>query len=267
MRSINPFSLRLRQVGFTLIELLVAMSVLFGVTLLVTSLISNVTTTTKLSTETINADSVSRLFFDRLGNDIANMVVRDDVDYFFYKDGGNDLLGFYVNLAATAGATPVSRVYYGWPTGSTELSRAVNSLGGSWTTGIYRTAPTLSSGGSFPLPVPADLQSFGKEIIRFEYGFLTQGPGGLRFDANNTGIGINDIRGIVVAIAVLDEDVQAFVGTAGVDAVAGILGDATSADIVGPWRQALTTAQAGGGLAGSAASNVRIYQRVYLLPR
>lgn len=92
--------------GFSLIEILVAMTVLSILALMLSEMTRSTQRTTEQSSRGIDAATQARTLFDRIGEDIANMVVRDDIDYVFqnvdttssYED--TDLLRFVTQLPA-----------------------------------------------------------------------------------------------------------------------------------------------------------------------
>ena len=88
--------------GFTLVEMLVSVAVLVILVLLISQLFNSATATATMSRSHIDADEAARRVFDRMGNDLAAMVRRSDVNYIFYKQpsagsgqSGNDAMFFY----------------------------------------------------------------------------------------------------------------------------------------------------------------------------
>lgn len=283
--SHHAFLRRLRQhqgiIGFTLVELLVAMSVLIAITLMITTLVSNVSRTVELGGRAIDSDAIARSFFTRLGQDIDNMLLRKDINYSFLKDTSNDTVAFLANLDnGNSTVRPVSIVSY--EHFGSEMQRATISAipssgsgSGGWTAPIFPSAtPTLDSdtddlSNGVTLGT-GDFQSFGKEIIRFEYSFLvSDSASGVRAQADVPAgdDAISQLKGIVVAIAVMDPNVLGTLSDANRVILANALNDSDSgssggatADIVSLWHGNLR------GLPGNlanAAAGVRLYQRVY----
>ena len=99
--------------AFTLIELLVSMSVLALLLALVVQMIDSAMALSANSTKQLDADSQARLVFDRMAVDFAQIVKRQDVDYYLHKnDTGtfpatNDQIAFY---SETSGYYPSNTV-------------------------------------------------------------------------------------------------------------------------------------------------------------
>lgn len=275
-RSAPPRWLRAAR-GFTLVELLVAMSVLTGITLLITILVSNVTKTVELGKRSIDSDAIARSFFNRLSRDIDNMLIRKDINYGFHKQNAkqDDLLSFLTTSKGTGGSTrPISVISY--ERFNREMQRcsrsAIVGTGTSWNAPIFVSgAPALDlddaallvNDSAFTI-ANSDYQSFGGEIIRFEYSFLLEdSTAGVVLDSAPPA-SIPEIKGVSVAIAVLDPNIYNTLSGTEIDSLSSLLVDSdtlSSADIGSTWGQAL--AGTSGALA-KAAANVRVYQRVYL---
>ena len=78
--------------AFTLIELLVSIAVLAIIIVLVARLMSSATLAMSQSGKRMDSDSQVRIIFDRMANDFAAMVRRQDVDYIFAKQNSNDTM-------------------------------------------------------------------------------------------------------------------------------------------------------------------------------
>src|SRR3982074_3639173 len=95
--------------AFTLVELLVAVSILVLLTLTVALLFNAASNATTASNRHMEADAGARPVLDRLAIDIAQMVKRSDIDYFFKSPAypqmvsglvpGNDQLAFFSQVA------------------------------------------------------------------------------------------------------------------------------------------------------------------------
>src|SRR5215813_1228682 len=85
--------------AFTLIELLVSMGVLALLLVLVGRLMTSATLATTQSGKRMDSDSQVRIIFDRMANDFAAIVRRQDVDYIFAKQNGNDTMYFFSGAA------------------------------------------------------------------------------------------------------------------------------------------------------------------------
>jgi prepilin-type N-terminal cleavage/methylation domain-containing protein len=86
--------------GFTILEMLVAIAVLVLMITLVAQLTGSATALITYSRKHMDADTQARQIFDRMANDFAKIVNRNDVDCLIYKENGaasgaNDKLFFY----------------------------------------------------------------------------------------------------------------------------------------------------------------------------
>lgn len=92
--------------------MLVSLAVLALLVAMVTQLMNSATATTANSRRHMDADSQARMIFDRMGNDFANMVKRNDVDCIFFKNipsgtsGVNDAFFFYSEAPAYHDSAP-----------------------------------------------------------------------------------------------------------------------------------------------------------------
>lgn len=117
---------RWRAGGFTLAELLVSVGVLALLILLFAQLLNSAATITTLGHKQMDADSQARQLLDRMAIDFAQMVKRDDVDYYVKSSAaaparralqpGNDQIAFYSTVPgyypSTGSQSPVSLVAY-----------------------------------------------------------------------------------------------------------------------------------------------------------
>src|SRR5882757_11200917 len=85
--------------AFTLIELLVSIGILALLVVLVSGLVNSATLATNQSGKRMDSDSQVRLIFDRMANDFSAIVRRQDVDYIFAKQNGNDTMYFFSEAA------------------------------------------------------------------------------------------------------------------------------------------------------------------------
>jgi prepilin-type N-terminal cleavage/methylation domain-containing protein len=125
-RGHNALNTRTPNNGFTLVELLVTIVVLALLVFFVTSLVNSAATITTLGNKRMDADSQARQLLDRMAIDFAQMMKRNDVDFFAKGTTapnsvggamtGNDQIAFFTQLPG----------YY--PTSSTMTSRSPVSL-------------------------------------------------------------------------------------------------------------------------------------------
>ena len=88
-----------RSKAFTLLELLVSMAVLAMLLVLVTKMIDGASATISRSGKHMDADTESRLLFNRMAGDIARALKRTDVDYSAFKQPAGTLGSQYNNAA------------------------------------------------------------------------------------------------------------------------------------------------------------------------
>ena len=84
-----------RAAGFTILELLVSVAVLALLVAVVSMIVGSASKVVKPSVQRMDSESQARLVFDRMANDFAKMVKRNDADYLFYSGAGNDAMFFY----------------------------------------------------------------------------------------------------------------------------------------------------------------------------
>ena len=188
------------RAGFTLVEILVAIVILALLTLAMAEIFGGASQIVSQSNKSVGALDAGEATLGQIGVDISRMVLRDDVDYDFTKQTGNDRLSFYArtvgyNASATSGTSPrpLSVVSYEMgvnPSNSSATSSQLNygmlqidsTWGGTLPSGA--SAFTLSAlvGGTQTqylnptlggdLPMPQSYTTLAQEIIRFEYCFL-----------------------------------------------------------------------------------------------
>ena len=174
MKSISFRPAPPRADGFTIVELIVSLTVLALVLVFTAQLINGTSRAIAAGSKRTDADSQSRLVFSRLGQDVARLVKRSDVDFSTFKQpdnpqagpdaqhGANDQLAFYSETGggytpaagASAGSfstltarAPLSVVAYQVAAepngGSTTLRRMAKALGwdpdpdGAWACPVY----------------------------------------------------------------------------------------------------------------------------------
>ncbi len=90
-----PQDFRLRACSsFTLVEMLTAIAVLALLIVLITQMTNSASSISDLSERHADASGEAAQVLDRIGNDVAAMLLRSDVDVIFNKQTGND--GFYL---------------------------------------------------------------------------------------------------------------------------------------------------------------------------
>ena len=125
--------------------------------------------------------------------------------------------------------------------------------------------------------VDADYRVLGDQVFRFEFCFLCNDPatGKVALHASLPDkVGLDDIKALVIAIAVLDTRGRANVTAAQLQVLHDGLRDYTDADTPGTapardiaaiWTDAVNNASYGAGVPNNIRAAVRVYQRYYYL--
>ena len=287
--------------GFTLPEMLFSMVVLALLVVLVAQLMSSATLLTNQSGKRMDSDNQVRAIFDRLASDFNSMVKRQDVDYIFAKQAGNDTMYFYSEAPAyfdssvSDGAkSSVSLVGYRvnssfqlerlsrgltWdggpapspspgsvvfltPSGSTTPDSA-STIAGNWAS-VVGSSPNYSDGSG------ADYHVVGDQVYRLEVTFLQ--TNGVLSNAVTSYNGLQNVSAIVVALGMLDTTSRVILLQNGQIPVAtgttmiGALPDSVDGTpTLQTWQAStyLTTS----GAPQAAASQLRVYERAFYLTR
>jgi prepilin-type N-terminal cleavage/methylation domain-containing protein len=119
---------KIRQVSrlaFTLVEMITAMAVLSLLLLIIFSIVGTTLKMTDMAGRGADSTIEAKQVLDRIGADISGMLVRPDIDQFYYKATGNDKMffysqpdGFFDPSVTTAGESPV--VFIGYRINSTD---------------------------------------------------------------------------------------------------------------------------------------------------
>lgn len=291
-----------RTKGFTVVEILVATAVLGLLVALITQLFSSANQTSAISRKRVDADSAARSALGIIANDFSKMVRRADVDVIFAKARGNDKTFFYSEspgyLPPAQAAERSTSSLVGYRIGSSfQLERLGKALpwAGSFLGFLHMRdatpAHSTTLAGAWPATIgdfpdyngtDDDYQTISKEVFRFELCLMDQS--GKYFlpntawqpwaDDNNDGIAnINEVRAIIVAIAVLDTNSGKLVSD--MSKLAEALPDPTDADLqasppklmAAAWKEKLNAPDFAtqAGIPVPAAAAVRVYQRVIYL--
>src|SRR5436190_11660926 len=142
--------------AFTLLELLFSIAFLRLLIVLVARIMSSATLATSQSTKQMDSNSQVRLIFERMANDFAGIIKRQDIDYIFAKQNGNDTMYFFSEAAkyfdtsvADSAKSSVSLVGYRINS-SFQLERLSRGL--TWD---GQVAPAPSSPGSIVFLTPS----------------------------------------------------------------------------------------------------------------
>jgi hypothetical protein len=288
--------------AFTLVELLVAVSILVLLTLTVARLFDAASSTTTRSNKHIEADAEARPVLDRLAIDIAQMVRRGEIDYYFKSPAapqvasglvpGNDQLAFFSQVAgyypSTGSQSPVSLVAYRINSDST--SQAFNKMerlgkGLVWNGVSSTSAPIVF----FPLQIssiwPAstnsapdpqnDYEVVGPTIFRFEYYYLLRNGSFSTTpwdtSAGHSSInGLQDVAALIVALASIDKRSIDLISNTQLSALAVNMPDYTTTmqpgDLLAQWQSAVNANAVTPPIPRVAVSAIRLYERYFYLP-
>jgi len=298
----KPSSFPVASDGFTLLEMLFSMGVLVMLVVLVAQLMSSAALVTNQSGKRMDSDSQVRAIFDRMARDFNSMVKRQDVDYIFAKQAGNDtmyfyseapayfdssvsdgaksslsLVGYHVNSSfqlerLSRGLTwdgvpapspsPGSMVFLTYPSGSTTPNSA-STIAGNWASAVG-SSPNYSDGSG------ADYHVVGDQVYRLEVTFLQ--TNGVLSNSVTSYNGLQNVSAIVVALGMLDTTSRVILLQNGQIPVAtgntmiGALSDSVDGTpTLQTWKAStyLTTS----GIPQAAAAQLRIYERAFYLAK
>jgi hypothetical protein len=288
--------------AFTLVELLVAVSILVFLTLTVARLFDAASSATTASNKHIEADAEARPVLDRFAIDIAQMVKRSEIDYFFKSPAspqvtsglvpGNDQLAFFSQVPgyypSTGSQSPLSLVAYRINSDST--SRAFNKMerlgkGLLWNGVSPTSAPIVflplqisslwpASTNSTPDP-QGDYEIIGPTVFRFEYYYLLKN-GSFSTTPWDTSTGhssingLQDVAAIIVGLAAIDKKSSELISSTQLSALAVNMPDYTATmhpgDLLGQWQSALDANGVTPPIPRVALSAIRLYERYFYLP-
>jgi prepilin-type N-terminal cleavage/methylation domain-containing protein len=266
--------------AFTLAEMLVSITVLSIIVLSISRLISNVEAFASLAGKRSNCAQQARFLLDRISVDFAQMLRRNDIDYFLktpvHPQPGNDQIAFFSMVPgyspSTISPSPISLVGYrisnqgnaerlgkglpwnGASSGGVPLVFLPQTIGGIWPAATNNDADT-------------DYEIAAPNVFRFEYfywlrtGMLSETPWDIGIGHTSTD-GMRDVVAVSMAIATIDSRTRLLISNAQLTSIATRLTDFTpSADpgtLATQWQEALTTLD---DVPASATAGIRIYQR------
>jgi hypothetical protein len=277
--------------AFTLAELLVTVVVLVLLVLLFTQLLDSAATITSLGHKQMDADAQARQLLDRMAIDFAQMVKRNDVDFFAKGTlapnsvggtmAGNDQIAFYSGIPgyypSTGSQSPVSLVAYrvNSLSGATAFNKLERLGKGLVWNGVSSTntpvvfmpltiAGTWSAATSSSLADPdGNYEIIGPQVFRLEYCYLLRATGSLSITPPSD---ISGIAAIVADIAVIDDKSKVLLTNTLITSLAGQLSDYAANMAPGQlrnnWQNTLNTNTT---LPRSALSGVRVYERFFYL--
>jgi hypothetical protein len=284
--------------GFTLAELVVSVGVLVVLVLLFTQLLNSTASITTLGHKQMDADSQARQILDRMAIDFAQLMKRNDLDFFAKNTvapnsvggpmdgtGGqtkNDRIAFYSSVPGyyppTGAQSPVSLVAYRVNSNSTNMERmgkglVWNGVDPSYTPVAFMPITIAASWAAATSSSTSDAayEVIGSQVFRFEYCYqLTDGSLSITPPLDGSShADLSQIAAIIVDIAVIDPKSRVLLTPAQIASLAAQLTDwpfNTSAQQPSYLRtQWQTTLNANTTLPRPALSGIRLYQRFFYL--
>jgi prepilin-type N-terminal cleavage/methylation domain-containing protein len=282
--------------GFTLVEMLVSVGVLVMLVVLVLQLMSSATVVTTLTGKRMDSDNQVRAIFDRMASDFSGLVKRQDADYIFAKQAGNDTMYFYSEAPAyfdssvgVAAKSSVSLVGYRvnasfqlerlsrgltWdgtaapspspgsmvfltPSGSSSPVSA-STIAGNWAS-LVGTSPSYSNGTG------ADYHVIGDQVYRLEVSFLQTNGTVVSYVTSYNGL--QSVSAIVVALGMLDTNSRAMLPSGIPVAMVNALPDSVDGTpTLQTWWEA-SNYLTNSGIPPAAAAQLRIYERAFYLQK
>ena len=294
--------MRKLNTAFTLAEMLVAVSVLVLLILIVARVFIATVSVITTSSKHMETDAQARPILDRLTIDIAQMVKRTEVDYYFKSPTssqtvsggtpGNDQLAFFAQVSgyypSTGSQSPISLVAY--RVNSDSSSQAFNKVerlgkGLLWNGVSTSNAPivflplqiaTIWPAATNSTPDPqSDYEIIGPQVFRFEYYYLLKNGNfsAVPWDiaAGHSSInGMQDVAGLIVAIAAIDKKSSTLVTSNQLTALAVNMADYGTTmqpgDLLAQWQSAIDQNNVAPPIPRVALSAIRMYERYFYLP-
>ena len=278
-----------RQDAFTLVEMLVALAVLAVLVVLMAQVLNQVSETISRATQHTQSDTEAEVIFDRMGDDIAQIINRSDVDSLFIgvstNSGNNDQMYFYSHGAgfSTNGtnSSPVTLISY------LVTNNALVRLGisKSWDDITFITPSNTETvfNGSSPLTNSGNSANYfhviGPSVFRMEIALLME-PGSTNANGTTNGNntyanigsgsnswhGLTNVSSIVVALGILDQTSRKLTTTQQLTNLAAAFPNATTNGgiPIGVWS---TNFYSVPQVPQIVLSQTRIYQRSFPVKR
>ena len=278
--------------GFTLLEMVVALAVMAVLVVLLVQVINAVSDVVTKASDRVQCDLEAQTVFDRISDDIAQIINRPDVDALFLGlptnstgTDNNDQIYFYTQGSGfstnTTNQSPVSLIAY--QVNNTHLQRLGLTRG--WDDLPYVTP----SNAQTTFIATAPLQNFGTasnyfhtiapSVFRMEITLLMK-AGTINADGTTNSMnsyanltnstnpwhGLTNVMAVVVALSLLDQTSRQIVTTQQLKALALTLPDAsTNGGIsISTWTSMAMTAT---NIPPAVRSEIRIYQRSFPVKR
>ncbi len=287
--------------AFTLAELLVSVFVLAIIILMMAQLMNSAAAVSKTGHKHISTDTQARTVFDQMAVDFAQMLKRNDVDYYVkgttiynqHGHGNGHGWGYYKLQRMGKGLQ--------WNGVDTRINTQATypivfldqTIGGTWPPAINNTS---TCGGGSNTSCDPDYETVGPGVFRLEYyyllknGKLTDVPWDQEARPNQTSlttpqrIGITDVESITVGIAVIDSAGRALIDAANLGSLddlasdladfrtspgRGVGGQHNIGDLEASWQASLLNDISAGHtsngypLPPEAAKAIRVYSKTF----
>jgi len=288
-----------RPEGFTLVEMVVALGILAILVVLMGQVINQVSKTITRAQGHSQCDTEAAVVFDRIGDDIAQIINRSDADALFIGFPTNSASGS--NGLSSAGTDHNDQMFFysqgsGYATNTTNQSpicfisyvvtnQVLKRLGvaQSWDDQTFITSGNKQTliNGTNPLTLGLSTTNYyhvlGPSVIRMEVALLmvagtTNADGSSNGDnayanlTNGTNYwhGLTNVNSIAVGLAILDQTTRGLLTSQQLSNVASALPDSIASNnggFPGAWTNQVIS------VPGSPNSQVRIYKRVFPVTR
>lgn len=292
--------MRQSEKAFTLTEVLLSMVVLTLLVLIVSGLVNSASTVTAGANKRMDTDSQARSVLDRMTGDFAQMIKRQDVDYYVKSNldpqtggatGKNDVIAFFTQAVgyypSPSYQSPIALVSYRIYSPSPPPSPCPNcnklermGKGLLWN-GVQAADTPLVFGlttivNNWPTATTStdtdpDYELIGSQIFRFEYFYvLKSGSFAIVSGAN----GMQDVAAITATIAAIDPKSRVLLSDNQISTLAGKMNDFSlnmhqpgntatlPGDLAAQWQSALDATT---DMPRLAINGIRIYQRSFYL--
>lgn len=119
----HRYSLTPHRTGFTLIEMMASTAILAIMVALMTPVFDTAVRSITNSEEQLDIDVMARQAMDRIGRDLAQLSMQENLDYFLNKQPGNDEFDFFSYVPGTLNSSATGTS----PSGITLVSYRVNA--------------------------------------------------------------------------------------------------------------------------------------------
>jgi prepilin-type N-terminal cleavage/methylation domain-containing protein len=286
--------------GFTLVEILVSVGVLVLLVAFVARLMSSATVIAGQGGKRLDSDTQARLVFERMASDFSSMIRRQDVDYIFAKQAGNDtmfffseatkyfdssvsdpaksslaLVGYRLNSSyqlerlsrgltwdGQVGPSPApGSIVFLTPSG-TSMPIAGSTIAGNW-------PDAVGAGPNYTNGTGSDYHVIGDQVYRLEVSFVqTNGTISTSVTSYN---GLQNVSAIIVALGMLDTKSRVIAGASngqipspvGIPMVNALPDSVDGTAPLQTWKASnyLTASS----IPPAAAAQLRIYERTFYL--